>query len=296
MMSSVASRVPLGVAGRPVRCTTEHRGPMARPVTSPSPTALDDAPGRLRLRGAPSRRRRAATGSRCGRGGARRAARGHLPRKRNRSWSRHGDVDEQDRGLRARRPRSSRRHGDGGPGARRPRGERRPRGRGASAGRARSHGRDDAEAESALEAARVAASAAKTTHERFAKLLGRSRDRQAAVRRRRDALPFRCRAGADRRARGFAPSRRASTKRGRASPRARPTLGYARIVAPFGGRVLERRVDPGALASPGMPLFVVADEGMLRVEAAVEESHASDVKIGDDGSIDIEGPPGSSAR
>lgn len=68
---------------------------------------------------------------------------------------------------------------------------------------------------------------------------------------------------------------------------AQATLGYADIVAPFAGRVLERRVDPGTLASPGMPLLVIADEETLRVEAAVEESHVYDVKIGDDASVEI---------
>ena len=41
---------------------------------------------------------------------------------------------------------------------------------------------------------------------------------------------------------------------------AQVTLGYAEITAPFAGRVLERRVDPGTLASPGTPLLVLSDE------------------------------------
>ncbi len=60
------------------------------------------------------------------------------------------------------------------------------------------------------------------------------------------------------------------------------TLGYAGITAPFAGRILERRVEPGALAAPGTPLLVLADETGLRVEASVEESRAGDVKLGDD--------------
>jgi len=73
---------------------------------------------------------------------------------------------------------------------------------------------------------------------------------------------------------------------------AQATLGYAGIVAPFAGRVLERRVDPGTLASPGTPLLVIGDEGTLRVEAAVEESHVYDVKVGDGASVEIETLPG----
>jgi len=60
------------------------------------------------------------------------------------------------------------------------------------------------------------------------------------------------------------------------------TLGYSDITAPFAGRVLERRVEPGTLAAPGTPLLVLADEAGLRVEASVEESRAGDVKLGDD--------------
>ncbi|MCL2724444.1 MAG: efflux RND transporter periplasmic adaptor subunit [Polyangiaceae bacterium] len=64
-------------------------------------------------------------------------------------------------------------------------------------------------------------------------------------------------------------------------------LGYAAITAPFAGRVIERRVDPGALAAPGTPLLVISDEGGLRVEAAVDESRAGDVNVGDEVDISI---------
>jgi RND family efflux transporter MFP subunit len=72
---------------------------------------------------------------------------------------------------------------------------------------------------------------------------------------------------------------------------AQVTLGYADIVSPFAGRVLERRVDPGTLASPGTPLLVISDEEALRVEAAVEESYVDLVKIGGDATVEIETLP-----
>lgn len=65
-------------------------------------------------------------------------------------------------------------------------------------------------------------------------------------------------------------------------------LGYAGILAPFSGRVLERHVDPGTLAAPGTPLLTIADEGALRVEAAVEESHSAEVKLGDSVIVSID--------
>lgn len=67
------------------------------------------------------------------------------------------------------------------------------------------------------------------------------------------------------------------------------TLGYSDITAPFAGRVLERRVEPGTLAAPGTPLLVLADEAGLRVEASVEESRAGDVKLGDEVDVTLGG-------
>ena len=72
---------------------------------------------------------------------------------------------------------------------------------------------------------------------------------------------------------------------------AQATLDYARITSPFTGRVLERKVDPGNLASPGMALLVVGEEGKLRVEASVDESHASTVSVGDVASVAIDALP-----
>jgi RND family efflux transporter MFP subunit len=69
------------------------------------------------------------------------------------------------------------------------------------------------------------------------------------------------------------------------------TLGYAAITAPFSGRVIERRVDPGALAAPGTPLVVLSDEGALRVEVALEESLADEVKVGDEADVRVGAAP-----
>jgi RND family efflux transporter MFP subunit len=66
------------------------------------------------------------------------------------------------------------------------------------------------------------------------------------------------------------------------------TLDYAKITAPFTGRVIERRVDPGNLASPGTPILVVEEEGQLRVEAAVEESRAGSVHLGDRATVEVD--------
>ncbi len=68
-------------------------------------------------------------------------------------------------------------------------------------------------------------------------------------------------------------------------------LADARIVAPFAGRVIERHVDPGSLATPGQPLLVLDQRGPQRVEASVEESQAAHVHVGDTAEVTLEDLP-----
>lgn len=55
---------------------------------------------------------------------------------------------------------------------------------------------------------------------------------------------------------------------------ARMYVSYANVVAPFAGVVVERRVEAGDTAAPGMPLFVVEDLSRVKIEAEVPESAA----------------------
>jgi multidrug efflux pump subunit AcrA (membrane-fusion protein) len=137
-----------------------------------------------------------------------------------------------------------------------------------------------AEAVSAVESARVAAELARTSRDRVAKLLAAG----AVTRQEAD--------DAEARARGTAAQLEAAEARLRAAGSAieaskaalaegQATLDYARVTAPFAGRVVERRVDPGALASPSTPLLVLEDAASPRVEASVDESHAAEVRLGD---------------
>ncbi len=68
--------------------------------------------------------------------------------------------------------------------------------------------------------------------------------------------------------------------------RARVMLSYTRIVAPMDGVVTDRRVEPGDLASPGMPLLAVYDPTRMRVEAAVPMRLAERLTVGDE--LDVE--------
>jgi RND family efflux transporter MFP subunit len=77
---------------------------------------------------------------------------------------------------------------------------------------------------------------------------------------------------------------------------ARAMLNYTRIVAPFAGVITGRMADPGALASPGVPLLQVDSAGPLELDAAVAESEIAFVRQGmkigvsiDGGSVDPAG-------
>lgn len=143
------------------------------------------------------------------------------------------------------------------------------------------------EAENALEAARVAAKVAQSTYDRAVILF---KDNAIAQQQYDEAeAHWRGAAAQEKMAQARLRSVSSGIDEAKAAlSEAQATLGYADITAPFTGRVLERRVDPGTLASPGMPLLVVSDEEALRVEAAVEESYVDAVKIGAEASVEIE--------
>jgi RND family efflux transporter MFP subunit len=56
-------------------------------------------------------------------------------------------------------------------------------------------------------------------------------------------------------------------------------LERTRVRAPFDGLVTERKVDPGALASPGLPLLTVESTGRYRLEANVNERDLKYVRM-----------------
>ncbi|MCX6609987.1 MAG: efflux RND transporter periplasmic adaptor subunit [Acidobacteria bacterium] len=56
--------------------------------------------------------------------------------------------------------------------------------------------------------------------------------------------------------------------------------GYATLVAPFAGVVVEKIAAVGAMALPGAPLLTIEAAGGFRVAMQVEESQASRIKLG----------------
>jgi multidrug efflux pump subunit AcrA (membrane-fusion protein) len=57
--------------------------------------------------------------------------------------------------------------------------------------------------------------------------------------------------------------------------------GYARITAPASGVVTAKSIEVGATATPGAPLLTIEDDVNYRLEAAVEESKLSRIRLND---------------
>lgn len=73
---------------------------------------------------------------------------------------------------------------------------------------------------------------------------------------------------------------------------ARTMLGYTRIRAPFAGVITARMVDPGALASPGVPLLQVDSTGALELQTTVDESIIASIHKGMPLPVSVDGAPG----
>jgi RND family efflux transporter MFP subunit len=65
-------------------------------------------------------------------------------------------------------------------------------------------------------------------------------------------------------------------------------LSYTRVVAPFDGIITERRVDPGALATPGLPLLTLEAAGRYRLEATVDESDLKFVHVNESVPVSVD--------
>jgi len=57
-------------------------------------------------------------------------------------------------------------------------------------------------------------------------------------------------------------------------------LEYTRIRAPFDGVITEKKMDTGAFASPGIPIFTIEDVRRYRLEATLNESDLLYVRMG----------------
>jgi RND family efflux transporter MFP subunit len=143
-------------------------------------------------------------------------------------------------------------------------------------------------ADASIAAARANAGFADATYRRFAALRERGSvsphefDEVAARQKAAQAELTRAERGRDQllaqRAQSAAAAREADT-----------LLSYSRIRSPIDGVVASRFVDAGAQAAPGMPLLIVEDAHARRVETAVDERLAAEVRPGD--AVTVEGMP-----
>lgn len=69
---------------------------------------------------------------------------------------------------------------------------------------------------------------------------------------------------------------------------ARTQKGYLTVTAPFAGIVVERKAEPGMLASPGQPIAVIEQAGAYRLEAAIEEARLKDIRVGTKATVKLD--------
>jgi membrane fusion protein, multidrug efflux system len=69
---------------------------------------------------------------------------------------------------------------------------------------------------------------------------------------------------------------------------AESVVSYARIVAPFDGRVVQRSVEQGSMVSPGTPLFVVEDSSRYQLEVTLPTESLGLVKKGSTARVQLD--------
>ncbi|MDH4228169.1 MAG: efflux RND transporter periplasmic adaptor subunit [Nitrospirota bacterium] len=69
-------------------------------------------------------------------------------------------------------------------------------------------------------------------------------------------------------------------------------INYARILAPADGRVVERLVEVGEMATPGRPLMRVESSGSPELWADVAQSDLSRIEVGDTAAVTVHGVDG----
>ncbi|HEU4949871.1 MAG TPA: efflux RND transporter periplasmic adaptor subunit, partial [Candidatus Deferrimicrobiaceae bacterium] len=73
---------------------------------------------------------------------------------------------------------------------------------------------------------------------------------------------------------------------------AKAMLSWTRVIAPFAGIVVEKRADPGSMAVPGVPLFVLEDPRRHRIETFVSETYLPLLRKGTPVQVVLDADPG----
>ena len=161
-----------------------------------------------------------------------------------------------------------------------------------SAAAGASEARDGAAAAAAEErAAQAALVLARATHGRIAALQAK---KSATAQELDDATA--ALAAAEARAAGAAARVQATAsgieRAAAASDAAGATASFLQVTAPFDGVVTEKFVEPGNMATPGLPLVRVEDTRGFRLEARVDDARADRVAPGATVEVVLDGPDG----
>jgi RND family efflux transporter MFP subunit len=57
-------------------------------------------------------------------------------------------------------------------------------------------------------------------------------------------------------------------------------MSFARVTAPISGRITEKRIDTGSMATPGMPLLVIESGGSPYIEVSIDAGLGAKIKTG----------------
>jgi RND family efflux transporter MFP subunit len=81
----------------------------------------------------------------------------------------------------------------------------------------------------------------------------------------------------------------ASVSAAQAASRAAEVAGsFSSIAAPFDGLVTNRLLEPGNMATPGVPILTIETTDGFRLEVRIDAARAGSVKIGDTAAIELE--------
>lgn len=64
-------------------------------------------------------------------------------------------------------------------------------------------------------------------------------------------------------------------------------LAYTTVTAPFAGTITQKLAEAGSMATPGMPVLTIEQEGGLQVSASVPESQIARIKLGDAATLSV---------
>jgi len=64
-------------------------------------------------------------------------------------------------------------------------------------------------------------------------------------------------------------------------------LAYTTVVAPFAGTITQKLTEEGSMASPGMPVLTIEQEGNMQVSASIPENQIASLNLGDEASMSV---------